>query len=108
MNLPSLTSISDWGFLDCAAISNVNLPSLTSVGEGGFAGCLSLKNLNVPNLNEVGKSIFSESQRVSAVLAPLLKPIDFICDDEDCQKCAICLKKMETVLQNEAVTVMRM
>lgn len=49
-NCPNLTTISDYAFLSCSALTGITIPdSVTTIGVSAFAGCTSITSITIPD-----------------------------------------------------------
>lgn len=67
----NITSIGDWAFYNCTAISNITIPeTVTAIGSSAFFGCDSLTTVALPEkVDEVGGYAFGNCQKLTAVNA---------------------------------------
>ena len=54
----SITSIGNWAFQNCAALTSVDLPAVTSIGESAFSHCDLLPYVNLPNATTIAGNAF--------------------------------------------------
>ena len=68
----SVTSIGNWTFVDCYALTQVTLPeSLTTIGEGAFGGCIFLEQITFSkSITSIGESAFSDCYELTQVTIP--------------------------------------
>lgn len=66
----TVTSIGDYCFMDCSALTSVLLPeSVTELGESAFVNCTSLKEVNIPEkVTELKNSVFNSCAIVSITI----------------------------------------
>lgn len=66
----TVTSIGDYCFMDCSALTSVLLPdSVTELGESVFVNCTSLKEVNIPeSVTELKNSVFNSCAIVSITI----------------------------------------
>lgn len=48
IDLPKCTTVDEYAFQNCIALSNVNLPECTTVDSSAFSYCEKLQNVNIP------------------------------------------------------------
>ena len=46
--LPSVTTIGDYAFGVCSALTSVSMPAVTTIGDNAFSGCSSLASVFIP------------------------------------------------------------
>ena len=71
LTLPdSLTTISEYTFLECAGLTTLTLPDqLTTIGQHAFGGCSSLISLTLPHkLTNVGKFAFGNCPAITSII----------------------------------------
>lgn len=62
---PTLTTIGDYAFYNCASLKNINIPeSITTINFNAFNRCTSLiiNNLSLPNLTSIGSAVFQNTK----------------------------------------------
>ena len=65
----SVTSIRDYAFLDCKALTSVTIPSsVKSIGKNAFSGCKGLTSVSIPNsVKSIGGLAFSRCYGLTSV-----------------------------------------
>ena len=68
----SVTSIGEYAFWDCSALTSVTIPnSVTSIGFGAFCGCSGLTSVTIPNsVASIGNGIFNGCSGLTSVTIP--------------------------------------
>ena len=68
----SVTSIGDWAFDGCSALTSVTIPnSVTSIGWGAFNGCYSLTSVTIPkSVTSIGEWAFWGCSSLTSVTIP--------------------------------------
>ncbi|WP_050741835.1 leucine-rich repeat protein [Acetobacterium bakii] len=54
-----VTSIGDWRFNNCNALTTVNIPKVTSIGFGAFNFCTALASVEMPAVTSIDESAFA-------------------------------------------------
>lgn len=72
VTMNSVTSIGNYAFVDCTALTEVNMSSgLTEIGTSAFGGCTALKNIDIPSsLTKIGDSAFVECTSLTSIDIP--------------------------------------
>ncbi len=67
-----VTSIGNYAFWNCYALSSIILPnSVTSIGDGCFAHCTSLTSITLPNsVTSIGEGAFAGCDRLTIYVQP--------------------------------------
>lgn len=81
LNIPdTITSISDYAFYDCDALTSVNVPEcVTNIGEDVFRNCASLTNITIPGtVTSIGNRTFYYCPNLTSITIP--NSITKICD----------------------------
>ncbi len=67
-----VTSIGDWAFYECSALTSVTIPSsVTSIGIGAFEKCTALKSVTIPDsVTNIGSQAFNECSALTSVTIP--------------------------------------
>ena len=58
IDLPKCTTVDEYAFQNCIALSNVNLPECTTVDSSAFSYCEKLQNVNIPKCTIINYSVF--------------------------------------------------
>ena len=68
----SVTSIGDWAFMDCSALTSITIPnSVTSIGYAAFYGCSGLTSITIPNsVTSIGDEAFEDCSALTSVTVP--------------------------------------
>ena len=65
----SVTSIGDYAFTDCEALTSVTIPnSVTSIGEWAFGNCIALTSITIPSsVTSIGWSAFTGCTALASI-----------------------------------------
>ena len=74
VSMKNVTTIGDYAFYDCQALSSVIIPSIRQIGDYALKYTSSLKSINAPELYDIGKGAFGGSGIIS-LYAPELRNI---------------------------------
>ena len=68
----SVTSIGDWAFMDCSALTSITIPnSVTSIEYCAFSGCSGLTSVTIPNsVTSIGHYAFSGCTGLTSITIP--------------------------------------
>ena len=66
----SVTTIGDWAFSECSALTLVSMPEVTTIGGGAFDGCSALTLVSMPEVTTIGDWAFSECSALTSVSMP--------------------------------------
>ena len=68
----SVTSIGEYAFEDCRALSSIVIPDgVTSIGDGAFYYCTALASVNIPkSVKRIGESAFEHCAALTSVTIP--------------------------------------
>ena len=66
----SVTTIGDWAFSDCSALTLVSMPEVLTIGGGAFDGCSALTLVSMPEVTTIGDWAFSECSALTSVSMP--------------------------------------
>lgn len=72
----NITSIGDYTFNYCEALSTVDFPAATSIGSYAFANCTKLTTADFPAATSMGGSAFSGCTKLNATAFPVLTSIN--------------------------------
>ena len=64
----SATSIGDFAFRSCSALTTVNFPAATSIGANTFYSCSKLTTVNFPAATSIGGNAFSSCSVLKSLL----------------------------------------
>jgi hypothetical protein len=67
VSLPAATSIGNFAFLGCTALVSVSLPAATSVGGDAFAACTALTSVSLPAATSIGDEAFDLCTALTSV-----------------------------------------
>jgi len=73
--LNSVTSISNYAFLQCASLLNLEMSSLELIGESALAYLLSIETILLPNVTSVGPAAFIGNDALLSIIAPQLQDV---------------------------------
>jgi len=66
----TITSIGNYAFNGCSALTTVNFPEVTSIGTRAFYGCSALTTADFPKATSIGDSMFYDCVRLTTVDFP--------------------------------------
>ena len=81
----SATSIGDYAFQSCSALTTVDFPAATSIGRGAFASCSSLTTTNFPVVTLIEDYAFQSCSALTTVDFPVVTLIEDYAF-QDCSK----------------------
>ena len=58
IDFPKCTTVGEYAFQNCLALSNVNLPECVDVDSSAFSYCEKLQNVNIPKCTIINYSVF--------------------------------------------------
>ena len=58
IDLPKCTTVDQYAFQNCTALSNVNLPECVKVDSSAFSYCEKLQNVNIPKCTIINYGVF--------------------------------------------------
>ena len=67
VDLPNATSIGRSAFYGCSALTSVDLPNVTSIESDAFSSCSALTSVDIPNVTSIGSSAFSSCKALTSV-----------------------------------------
>lgn len=68
--LGQATSIGEYAFHECTALTSVNLPKVTSIELVAFNHCTSLTSITLPQASSIGPIAFSECTALTSICLP--------------------------------------
>lgn len=71
----SVTSIGDYAFKDCQALTSVSMPSVTNIDSGAFWLCSSLISVYMPSVSSIGDDAFRDAPITNLSLPATLTSI---------------------------------
>lgn len=71
----SVTSIGDYAFKDCQALTSVAMPSVTNIDSGAFWLCSSLTSVYMPSVSSIGDDAFRDAPITNLSLPATLTSI---------------------------------
>ena len=79
IDLPAATSIGRNSFFSNKNLTSVNLPAATSIGSHAFYSCSGLTSVNLPAATSIGDNAFSNCQALTSVNLPAATSIKYNC-----------------------------
>ena len=77
--MPSVTTIGDYAFYYCSALTSVSMPSVKTIGDDSFYYCNALTSLDIPaSVTTIGKYAFSGCSSLTSVYCHWEQPLE--CD----------------------------
>lgn len=70
-----ITSIGDYVFYDCSAITEADIPNVTSVGVFAFYGCSAMKTINIPIAESISNYAFYNNYALNSINMPLVTAV---------------------------------
>ena len=70
VSMPEVTTIGDWAFSDCSALTLVSMPEVLTIGGGAFDCCSALTLVSMPEVTTIGDWAFSECSALTLVSMP--------------------------------------
>ena len=74
VSMPSVTTIGNSAFYVCHALASVSMPVATTIGNGAFSGCF-LTSISMPSVTTIGDSAFSGCSTLASVSMPAVTTI---------------------------------
>ena len=71
----SVTTIGDYAFNDCDALTSVSMPSVTAIGDWAFTSCLTLRLVEMPEVTTIGEMAFAACEALTSVSMPSVTTI---------------------------------
>ena len=67
-----VTSIRQFAFRGCTALTSINLPKATSIATNAFYGCSKLTSVNMPLVKSIGENAFNGCSILPSIVLPSL------------------------------------
>ena len=71
----SVTTIGDYAFSDCYALTSVDMPSVTTIGDVAFGYCSALTSVDMPSVTTIGGYAFYECSSLTSISMPSVTTI---------------------------------
>ena len=71
----SVTTIGDYAFSDCYALTSVDMPSVTTIGDVAFGYCSALTSVDMPSVTTIGAYAFYECSSLTSISMPSVTTI---------------------------------
>ena len=65
-----VTTIGDYAFSNCGALTSVSMPEITRIGDGAFYSCSALTSISMPSVTAIGREAFWDCYSLSSVSIP--------------------------------------
>ena len=65
-----VTTIGDYAFSNCGALTSVSMPEVTRIGDGAFYSCSALTSISMPSVTAIGRDAFWDCYSLSSVSIP--------------------------------------
>ena len=75
VSMPEVTTISEWAFRYCSALISVSMPKAIMIGEGAFNFCSALTSVSMPEVTTIGNSAFSGCFDLTSIEMPSVTTI---------------------------------
>ena len=75
VSMPSITTISDYAFYYCSALTSVSMPSVMTIGDGAFGDCSALTSISMPSVTTIGEDAFNFCEALTSVEMPSVTTI---------------------------------
>ena len=75
VEMPSVTTIGDYAFYYCNALTSVSMPSVVTIGEDAFYTCSSLTSVSMPSATTIGDYAFEYCSTLTSVEMPAVATI---------------------------------
>ena len=69
------TSIGEYAFFDCTALTTVSFANALTIGEFAFNGCSSLTTVNIPNVTNIEMQAFIKCSNLESITLPKVTTI---------------------------------
>ena len=90
--LPSVTTIGEYAFDGCDALTSVSMPEVTAIGDWAFYGCRALTSVSMPSVTTIGYNAFEICSSLASVFIPAS------CTSIDANPFAYCIELKEIVV----------
>ena len=70
VDIPNATSIGIYAFNSCAALTSVDFPNATSIGDSAFDSCSALTSVDFPNATSIGIYAFTNCYALRSIDLP--------------------------------------
>ena len=70
-----VTTIGDYAFSDCYALTSVDMPSVTTIGDVAFGYCSALTSVEMPSVTTIGAYAFYECSSLTSISMPSVTTI---------------------------------
>ena len=70
-----VTTIGDYAFSDCYALTSVDMPSVTTIGDVAFGYCSALTSVEMPSVTTIGGYAFYECSSLTSISMPSVTTI---------------------------------
>jgi hypothetical protein len=74
ITLPAITTIGDYAFSGCTALTTISLPAAQSIGVIAFYGCTALTSVSLPAAQSIGVIAFYGCTALTSVNLPAAPP----------------------------------
>ena len=71
----TVTTIGDFAFYKCRALTSVSMPSVTTIGSNAFGFCRALTSVSMPSITTIGGSAFYECSSLTSISMPSVTTI---------------------------------
>ena len=95
-DFPAVTRIGDSAFNECSALTTADFPVATSIGIGGFYGCSALTTADFPVATSIGQNAFNKCSALTTADFPVATSIG----DTAFQNCS---KLIAVILRSETM-----
>ena len=75
VSMPEVTTIGGWAFSWCSTLTSVDMPSVTTIDDRAFYECRSLISVNMPMVMTIDNFAFSDCEALASVNMPSVTAI---------------------------------
>ena len=75
VEMPTVTTIGDVAFGYCSALTSVEMPAVTTIGEYAFGDCSALTSVEMPEVTTIGREAFSFCSALTSAEMPAVTTI---------------------------------